>query len=208
MSRYREGLCRLCRREGTKLFLKGDRCLSAKCAIERRAYPPGQHGQRRTKLTEYAIQLREKQKARRVYGIVERQFRKTFHNAERKTGITGEVFLQLLERRLDSALYRLGFAVNRRQARQIAGHGHIFVNGKKVTIPSFVVKKGDVIEAGPKSKKLKHFTDVLERRAQLKLPSWLSIAEGELKGTVLDDPKPEDIGIPVRESMIVEFYSK
>ncbi len=208
MSRYREGLCRLCRREGTKLFLKGDRCLTEKCAIERRAYAPGQHGQRRTKLTEYAIQLREKQKARRIYGVVERQFRKTFHNAERRKGITGELFLQFLERRLDSVLYRLGFAVNRRQGRQLAGHGHILVNGKKVTIPSFVVKKGDVIEVSVKSKKMKHFTDVLERRAQLKLPSWLSIAEGELKGTVLDDPKPEDVAIPVRESMIVEFYSK
>lgn len=208
MSRYREGLCRLCRREGTKLFLKGDRCLTEKCAIERRAYAPGQHGQRRTKLTEYAIQLREKQKARRVYGMVERQFRKTFHNAERRTGITGEIFLQLLERRLDSVLYRLGFAVNRRQGRQLVGHGHILVKGRKVTIPSFVVKKGDVIEVASRSRKLKHFTDVLERRAQLKLPSWLSIAEGELKGTVLDDPKAEDIAIPVRESMVVEFYSK
>lgn len=208
MARYREGVCRLCRRENTKLFLKGDRCITEKCAIERRTYPPGQHGQKRAKVTEFGIQLREKQKARRIYGILERQFRKTFHGAERRTGITGEIFLQLLERRLDNAIYRIGMAVNRRQARQLVGHGHFMVNGKPVNLPSYVVKKGDVIEVAPRSKKMKHFAGMLERRAQLRLPSWLTVTEGELKASVTDDPKPDDIQLPVREQLIVEFYSK
>ncbi|MBI5179564.1 MAG: 30S ribosomal protein S4 [Nitrospinae bacterium] len=208
MARYRDSVCRLCRRENTKLFLKGERCMTAKCAIERRAYAPGQHGQRRGKMTEYGIQLREKQKARRIYGILERQFRKTFHNAERKKGITGEIFLQLLERRLDNTIYRLGFASNRVQARQLVGHRHITVNGKLVNLPSFTVRKGDVIEVAAKSKKMKHFVELLEKRAAITLPAWLSITEGELKGQVLDDPKPEDSRVPVREQLIVEFYSK
>lgn len=208
MARYREAVCRLCRRENTKLFLKGDRCITAKCALERRAYPPGQHGQRRTKVTEYGIQLREKQKARRIYGVLERQFRKIFHNAEKSKGITGEVFIQLLERRLDNTVYRLGFAANRIQGRQVVAHKHVMVNGRVVNIPSFVVKKGDVIEVAPKSKTKKHFVSMMEKRATVQPPHWLSLTEGEFKGQVIDDPKAEEVRLPVREQLIVEFYSK
>ncbi len=210
MARYRGAVCRLCRREGTKLFLKAQRCVTSNCSIDRRNYIPGVHGQnrRKPKVTEYGIQLREKQKARRIYGILEKQFRNTFKKAERKKGITGEVFIQLLERRLDNVVYRLGFAANRNQARQFVGHRHFLVNGKMVNIPSFQVKKGDVIEVSPRSKKLKLFVERLEKRAELKLPSWLSIAEGELKGETIDDPRLEDIAIPVKENLIVEFYSK
>ena len=208
MARYREAVCRLCRRENTKLFLKGERCITAKCAIERRAYPPGQHGQRRSKVTEYGIQLREKQKTRRIYGVLERQFRKIFHNAERAKGITGEVFIQLLERRLDNAVYRLGFASNRIQGRQIVAHRHVMVNGRVVNIPSFVVKKGDVIEVAPKSRANKHFVAMMEKRANVAPPHWLSLTAGEFKGQVIDDPKAADVGLPVREQLIVEFYSK
>lgn len=208
MARYRDAVCRLCRRENTKLFLKGDRCITSKCAVERRTYAPGQHGQRRSKVTEYGIQLREKQKTRRIYGILERQFRKIFHNAERTKGITGEVFIQLLERRLDNAVYRLGFASNRIQGRQIVAHRHVMVNGRAVNIPSFVVKKGDVIEVAPKSRANKHFVSMMEKRANVAPPHWLSLTEGELKGQVIDDPKAADVGLPVREQLIVEFYSK
>ena len=208
MARYRDAVCRLCRREMTKLFLKGDRCVTAKCALERRAYAPGQHGQRRTKVTEYGIQLREKQKTRRIYGVLERQFRKIFHNAEKAKGITGEVFIQLLERRLDNTVYRLGFASNRVQGRQIVGHRHILVNGKVVNLPSYVVKKGEVIEVAPKSKSKAHFVSMLEKRATITPPHWLSLVEGELKGQVIDDPKAEEARLPVREQLIVEFYSK
>jgi small subunit ribosomal protein S4 len=208
VARYREAVCRLCRRENTKLFLKGDRCITAKCAIERRAYPPGQHGQRRGKVTEYGIQLREKQKTRRIYGVLERQFRKIFHNAERTKGITGEVFIQLLERRLDNTAYRLGFASNRIQARQIVAHKHVMVNGRIVNLPSFTVKKGDVIEVAPKSKAKKHFVSMMEKRATVQPPHWLSLTEGEFKGQVIDDPKAEEVRLPVREQLIVEFYSK
>ncbi|MBI3793349.1 MAG: 30S ribosomal protein S4 [Nitrospinae bacterium] len=208
MARYRDAVCRLCRREMTKLFLKGDRCITAKCAIERRAYAPGQHGQRRTKVTEYGIQLREKQKMRRIYGLLERQFRNTFRAAAKAKGVTGDNFIQLLERRLDNAVYRLGLASNRIQGRQIVGHRHIMVNGKIVNLPSYVLKKGDVVEVAPKSKANKHFASMLEKRASITPPHWLSITEGELKGQVIDDPKPEETRLPVREQLIVEFYSK
>jgi len=209
VARYRGSVCRLCRREGTKLFLKGERCITAKCAVDKRNYGPGQHGQRRrVKVTEYGIQLREKQKARRIYGLLEKQFRNTFERAERKKGITGELFLQMLEKRLDNVVFRLGFAANRRQSRQLVGHNHFLVNGKKVNLPSFQVKKGDVIEIAPHSKKSKLFVERLEKRAELVLPSWLTVMEGELKGEVVDDPKHEDIAIPVKEQLIVEFYSK
>ncbi len=208
MARYRDSLCRLCRREMTKLYLKGERCTTSKCAIDRKFYPPGQHGQRRQKIKEYGIQLREKQKARRIYGLMERQFRNTFEMAERKKGITGEVFLQLLEKRLDSVVSRLGFAVNRRQARQLVSHRHFRVNGKRLNIPSYQVKKGDVIEVAPKSVKMKIFADMLEKRASMTIPSWLSVAEKELKGEMIDEPGLEDIKIPVKEQLIVEFYSK
>ncbi len=210
MARYRGAVCRLCRREGTKLFLKAQRCVTNNCSIDRRNYIPGVHGQnrRKPKVTEYGIQLREKQKARRIYGILEKQFRNTFKKAERKKGITGEIFIQLLERRLDNVVYRLGFAANRNQARQLVSHRHFMVNGRMVNFPSFQVKKGDVIEVSSKSKKLKLFAERLEKRAELKLPSWLSVTEGELKGATIDDPRLEDIAIPVKENLIVEFYSK
>lgn len=210
MAVYHGSVCRLCRREGTKLFLKGERCLSTRCAIERRSYPPGLHGQGRRpkKPTEYGLQLREKQKARRIYGLLEKQFRNTFHKAVRKKGITGEVFLQLLEKRLDNVIYRLGFAVNRRQSRQLVGHKHIMVNGKMLNFPSYVVCKGDVIEVAGKSRKLPNFVERMENRGKLALPSWLSVTEGELKGAVIDDPKTEDIALPVNEQLIVEYYSK
>ncbi|MDH5542237.1 MAG: 30S ribosomal protein S4 [Nitrospinota bacterium] len=210
MARYTGPACRLCRREGTKLFLKGDRCVTAKCSIDRKNYFPGQHGPnaRRKKETEYGIQLREKQKARRIYGLLERQFKNTFQKAQKKDGITGEVFLQMLEKRLDNVIYRLGFATSRQQARQFVGHNHVAVNGKKINLPSYMVKKGDVIEVRKKSLKKKLFTETVDRRSKLPLVSWLSWAEGELKGTVLDEPKIEDFGLPVKEQLIVEFYSK
>lgn len=210
MARYRGSVCRLCRREATKLFLKGERCMTNRCAIERRAYAPGMHGQGRRpkKPTEYGLQLREKQKARRIYGILEKQFRNTFEKAERKKGITGEIFLQLLEKRLDNVVFRLGFAETRRQSRQLVGHRHFLVNGKRLNLPSYMVRKGDVIEVVETSRKIPVFVERLEKRDALTLPSWLSISEGELKGQITDDPKPEDITIPVNEQLIVEFYSK
>lgn len=210
MARYRGSVCRLCRRESIKLFLKGERCFTSRCAIERRNYAPGMHGQgkRPRKPTEYRLQLREKQKARRIYGILEKQFRNTFEKAERKKGITGEVFLQLLEKRLDNVVFRLGFTANRRQSRQLVGHRHFLVNGKMLNLPSYQVRKGDVIEVAERSRKIPAFEERLEKRAELTLPSWLSISEGELKGQVTDDPKPADISIPVNEQLIVEFYSK
>lgn len=210
MARYRGSVCRLCRREATKLFLKGERCMTNRCAIERRAYAPGMHGQGRRpkKPTEYGLQLREKQKARRIYGILEKQFRNTFEKAERKKGITGEIFLQLLEKRLDNVVFRLGFAETRRQSRQLVGHRHFLVNGKRLNLPSYMVRKGDVIEVAETSRKIPVFVGRLEKRDALTLPSWLSISEGELKGQITDDPKPEDVAIPVNEQLIVEFYSK
>lgn len=210
MARYRGSVCRLCRREATKLFLKGERCMTNRCAIERRAYAPGMHGQGRRpkKPTEYGLQLREKQKARRIYGILEKQFRNTFEKAERKKGITGEIFLQLLEKRLDNVVFRLGFAETRRQSRQLVGHRHFLVNGKRLNLPSYMVRKGDVIEVVETSRKIPVFVERLEKRDALTLPSWLSISEGELKGQITDDPKPEDVTIPVNEQLIVEFYSK
>jgi len=209
MATYRGSVCRLCRRENTKLFLKGERCLSAKCAIERRAYPPGMHGlSRRRKVSEFGIQLREKQKTRRYYGLMERQFHNTFKKAAKKVGITGEIFLQMLETRLDNVVHHLGFASSRRQARQLVSHGHFTVNGKRVDLPSFQVKKGDVIEVHPASRKKKIFEKVIEKRAKLSPVSWLAWAEGALKGEVLDVPRSEDIKIPVEEHLIVEFYSK
>lgn len=208
MARYRDSLCKLCRRELTKLYLKGERCTTNKCAIDRRNYLPGMHGQKRQKIKEYGIQLREKQKARRIYGIMEKQFKNTFKRAERKKGITGEIFLQLLELRLDNVVARLGFGANRRQARQLISHKHFLVNGKMMNLPSYQVKKGDTIEISTKSKKRKNFIETLKKQAALEIPSWLSVTENELKGQVIDEPKLEDIKIPVKEQLIVEFYSK
>ncbi|MEX2146800.1 MAG: 30S ribosomal protein S4 [Candidatus Rokuibacteriota bacterium] len=207
MARYREAKCRLCRREGMKLFLKGTRCFTDKCAIERRNYPPGQHGLQRGKLTPYGVQLREKQKCKRIYGVLESQFRKYFQWAEREKGVTGENLLRLLELRLDNVVHRLGFATSRRESRQMVAHGHFQVNGRKVSIPSLLVKVGDVVALRPNSKQGPRLEDNLGGgRAQT--PQWLDLDVEGKKGTVRSLPLREDIQIPVAEQLIVELYSK
>jgi small subunit ribosomal protein S4 len=207
MARYRDAKCRLCRREGMKLFLKGARCFTDKCAIERRNYPPGQHGLNRGKLTPFGVQLREKQKAKRIYGVIEDQFRKYFELAEREKGVTGENLLRLLECRLDNVVHRLGFAASRRESRQMVAHGHFQVNGRKVSIPSFLAKVGDVIELRPNSKLGPRIDDNLNAgRGQL--PQWLELDANAKRGAVRSLPLREDIQIPVSEQLIVELYSK
>jgi len=207
MARYREAKCRLCRREGMKLFLKGARCFTDKCAIERRNYPPGQHGLNRGKLTPYGVQLREKQKCKRIYGVLESQFRKYFQWAEREKGVTGENLLRLLELRMDNVVHRLGFATSRRESRQMVAHGHFQVNGRKVSIPSLLVKVGDVVQLRPNSKQAARIEDNLAGgRAQT--PQWLELDVEGKKGTVRSLPLREDIQIPVAEQLIVELYSK
>ncbi len=207
MARYHDAKCRLCRREGMKLFLKGARCFTDKCAIERRNYPPGQHGLNRGKLTQFGIQLREKQKAKRIYGVVEGQFRRYFHEAEREKGVTGENLLKLLECRLDNVVYRLGFAASRRESRQMVAHGHYQVNGRKVSVPSFLVSVGDVVQLRSSSKLAARVDDNLNAgRGQV--PQWLTLDPNERKGTVRSLPLREDIQIPVSEQLIVELYSK
>ncbi|MCD6451192.1 MAG: 30S ribosomal protein S4 [Acidobacteria bacterium] len=209
MARYRGAVCRLCRREGTKLFLKGERCFSDKCALEKRPYPPGEHGRaRRLRIIGYGLQLREKQKVRRIYGVLERQFRIYFKKAERKRGITGENLLSLLERRLDNVVFRLGFASSRPQARQMVRHGHIEVNGKKVDIPSYLVKKGDTIAVREKSKKLEAITQAMQLTQNRPVPKWLEVDYDNLVGKVVEYPSREDIDFPVQEQLIVELYSK
>ncbi len=208
MARYREALCRLCRREGEKLFLKGDRCFTEKCSVERRKYPPGQHGQRRTKLSDYAIQLREKQKVRNTYGLMEKQFRRYFEWADRSRGVTGEVLLQFLERRLDNVVYRMGFADNRRQARQYVSHGNIKLNGKQTDIASCIVKPGDVIEMSESAKKVEAVAKSMEKATHRGLPNWVELDAKEFKGKFLHIPTREEIGLPVHEQYIVELYSK
>jgi small subunit ribosomal protein S4 len=207
MARYRDAKCRLCRREGMKLFLKGARCFTDKCAIERRNYPPGQHGLNRGKLTAYGVQLREKQKAKRIYGVLESQFRGYFEFAERQKGATGENLLKLLELRLDNVVYRLGFAASRREARQMVGHGHFQVNGRKVTVPSYLVKTGEVIQLRPTSKHAPRVDDNLNAgRGQI--PPWLEVEPEARRGTVRSVPLRDDIQIQVSEQLIVELYSK
>jgi len=208
MARYTGALCRLCRRESEKLFLKGDRCFTDKCAVERRKYPPGQHGQRRRKLSDYAIQLREKQKAKEIYNILERQFKRYFHIAERMKGMTGENLLQLLERRLDNVVYRLGFASNRRQARQLVTHGHFTVNDRRVNIPSYLVRPGDVISPKKSSKKLDVIQESISKAEHRGFPSWLEIDVENLRGKVLHLPSREEMALPIQEQLIVELYSK
>lgn len=208
MARYREAVCRICRREGLKLFLKGDRCYTEKCAFERRGYAPGQHGQRRGKPTEYSIRLREKQKAKRIYGLLEGQFKGYFERAERQKGITGENLLCLLERRLDNVVFRLGFAESRDEARQLVRHGHFTVNGKKVDIPSFLVSPGDLIELKEKSRKNIKINASLEGVSRRVIPPWLELKREEYKGVVRDKPKREEITLPLQEQLIVELYSK
>jgi small subunit ribosomal protein S4 len=207
MARYRDAKCRLCRREGLKLFLKGARCFTDKCAIERRNYPPGQHGLNRGKLTAFGIQLREKQKAKRIYGVLESQFRRYFQAAEREKGITGENLLRQLELRLDNVVYRLGFAASRREARLMVAHGHFQVNGRKVSVPSYLVRVGDVVQLRPTSKLGPRLEDNANAgRGQV--PPWLELDLGERKGVVRGLPLREDIQIQVAEQLIVELYSK
>lgn len=206
MSRYTDSNCRLCRREGQKLFLKGDRCYSGKCAIDRRSYAPGQHGQGRSKISDYGLQLREKQKAKRFYGLQETQFRNLFDKAARKQGITGENLLILLETRLDNVVFRLGFASSRKEARQLVNHGHFQVNGKKVNIPSYTVKPGDVIKVKEKSTNSPKFKEVKEM--SITVPAWVSVDVEKLEGKVLSVPTRAEIDTPVAEHLIVELYSK
>jgi small subunit ribosomal protein S4 len=201
-------VCRLCRRERMKLFLKGTRCESPKCAIERRPYPPGQHGRGRIKESEYLIQLREKQKARRIYGVRERQFRRYYHQATRAKGVTGTRLLQLLETRLDNVVYRGGLAMSRPQALQFVSHGHFQVNGQKVDVPSFRVKPGAVVEVRERSRSVGRIVEAAAYAAGRNIPDWLSLEAGELRIRVLDEPAREMIDVPVQEQMIVELYSK
>ena len=210
MARYREAKCRLCRREGMKLFLKGDRCFKDTCAIEKRNYPPGQHGRdRRPKTIGYGLQLREKQKVRRIYGILERQFANYFGKAEKKRGITGETLLVNLETRLDSVVLRLGFANSRDQARQLVSHGNIRVNGRKVDVPSIAVKPGDVITLREKTRKVQQIQDAVATiGGRGGVPAWLELDAENLKGTVVALPKRADLQMPIDEQLIVELYSK
>ena len=208
MARYTESVCRICRREGQKLFLKGDRCYTDKCAIGRRAYAPGQHGQSRRKLSEYGTQLREKQKVRKAYGILEGQFRHYFELANKKQGVTGENLLQLIERRLDNVVYRLGLAVSRPEARQLVRHGHFTVNGKKVNVPSYLVKVGDVIAIKEESKSSEKIKNVIEITASRIVPKWLDLDNNTLTGKVVAVAEREDIDLPLEEHLIVELYSK
>jgi small subunit ribosomal protein S4 len=207
LARYRAAACRQCRREGIKLFLKGARCFTEKCAIERRNYPPGQHGLSRSKLTNYGVQLREKQKAKNIYGVLESQFRRYFHMAERERGVTGENLFKLLERRLDNVVFRLGMAASRREARQMVAHGHFQVRGRKVTIPSYIVKVGDVVELRAASKMQERVADNLNAGRSM-VPPWLELDATQRKGLVRGFPVREDIQIPVQEQLIVELYSK
>jgi len=208
VARYSDPVCRLCRREGMKLFLKGDRCFKDKCAIERRNYAPGQHGRRRSKVLGYGLQLREKQKVKRIYGLLEKQFRLYFKRADQKVGITGENLLRQLELRLDNVVYSLGFAASRPQARQLVRHGHIEVNGKKLNIPSYQVRKGDVIQVREKSRKNDQIRQAVETASGRGIPSWLALNAEEFRGSVNDQPKRDDIRLPIQEQLIVELYSK
>lgn len=207
MAKYTESDCRLCRREGTKLFLKGDRCYSAKCALVKRPTPPGQHGAGRKKVSEYGLQLREKQKTKRLYGLLEKQFSRTYVKAERMKGATGENMLVLLERRLDNVVYKLGLGSSRSQARQVVNHGHITVNGKCVNIPSYVVKAGDVI-AVKESRKSNTYFKQLQETKKLNLPKWLEFDIEKLEGKVLQLPERADVEVEIAENMIVELYSR
>jgi small subunit ribosomal protein S4 len=209
MAVYHDARCRLCRREGAKLFLKGTRCFTDKCAIERRNYPPGEHGKgRRVKETNYGQQLREKQKARRIYGMMERQFRHFFTKSTESRGVTGEVLLQMLERRMDNVVYRLGFAPSHHAARQLVRHGHFQVNGRKVNIPSYQVGAGDQVTLREKSRKLAVVLSTLESRKGQDVPEWLSVDADALTGRVLSIPTRGSISTPINEQLIVEFYSK
>jgi len=208
MARDTSAQCKKCRREGLKLYLKGDRCYTTKCGIERRSYAPGQHGQRRKKISEYGLQLREKQKAKRFYGVLERQFANYYDRATRQPGVTGENLLRLLERRLDNVVYRLGLAASRAEARQLVRHGHFAVNGRKTNIPSFLVRVGDEISVKERSKESPRFKELMERAAEKTPPAWLEYDAEEAKGRVLALPTRDQIDAPVEEHLIVELYSK
>ena len=208
MARYTGAVCKLCRREGKKLFLKGDRCYTGKCAFERRSYAPGQHGQGRKKTSEYGLQLRAKQQARRYYGIQEGQFHKYFLMAERKQGMTGENLLRICESRLDNVAYLLGWASSRAEARQLTTHGHYLVNGKKVDIPSYLLKAGDVVSIREKSRDSEKIKAVLEAKASRPVPEWLDKNGDDLTAKIVKLPDREQIEVPVEEHLIVEFYSK
>ncbi|OWZ84462.1 30S ribosomal protein S4 [Natranaerobius trueperi] len=209
MARYQGPVCRLCRREGSKLFLKGERCHTDKCAIDRKSYVPGQHGPtRRGKQSEYGMQLREKQKARRIYGVLENQFRKYFKEADRKKGITGETLLQLLETRLDNVVYRVGFASSRDEARQLVNHGHIIVNGRRVDVSSFEVKPGDEITIREKSRNIPRVQELKELAEGHKVPEWLEADHENYSAKMVRVPAREEIDVPVEEHLIVELYSR
>ena len=208
MARYTDSVCRLCRRENLKLFLKGERCYTDKCAIERRNYPPGQHGQGRPKFSEYSIQLREKQKVKRIYGLLEKQFRRTFSEANRTRGITGETLLILLERRLDNVAYRLGFASSRAEARTLVRHGHILVNGRKTNIPSYSVRAGDVIAVKEQSRQLGRVLAAMEGAQRRGIPDWAEVDRDAVSGRIKILPSRSDVTMPINEKLIVELYSK
>jgi len=208
MARYIGPVCKLCRRENLKLFLKGDRCYTDKCSFDRRPYPPGQHGQRRIKFTEYGVRLREKQKVRRIYGVLERQFRKYFAEADRVKGVTGEQLLGLLERRLDSACYRIGFAATRSEARQLVRHKHVLVNGRIVNVPSYNVRPGDKITIHEASRAHKRVVTALEGVDRRGVPQWLELDKGAFTATIKTVPNREEITLPIQEQLIVEFYSR
>jgi len=208
MARYRGSVCRLCRREGSKLFLKGDRCFSEKCSVDRRAYPPGVHGQGRTRFSDFGVQLREKQKVKRMYGLLEKQFRQTFDRASSMKGRSGENLLILLERRLDNVVFRMGYATSRSEARQLVRHGHFRVNGRRVSTPSMLVKPGWAIGLRERSKKVERITAALEALEGRSVPQWLEIDKESMEGTVKQLPVREDISLPVDEQLIVELYSR
>jgi len=208
MARYNGSVSRLCRREGTKLFLKGDRCFSEKCAVDRRGYPPGQHGQARPRFSDYGMQLREKQKVKRMYGMLEAQFEKTMEQANRMKGRTGENLLSLLERRLDNVIFRLGFATSRAEARQLVLHGHFQVNGRKAAIPSMLVKPGMVIVLRESSRQITRIVGALETLERRSVPSWLEIDKDNCAGVVKAMPVREEITLPIQEQLIVELYSR
>ena len=209
MARYTGSVCRLCRRENLKLFLKGDRCYSDKCAFDRRSYPPGQHGQRRgRKISDYGIQLREKQKVKRMYGLSEKQFHLFFQRADKQKGITGTNLLVIIERRLDNIVYRMGFVNSRTQGRHFVRHNHFLVNGQKVNIPSYLVKIGDVIEVQEKSRKIQALEDALDAVVRRGIPQWLDLEKEDMKGAISAFPVREDLTMPIQEQLIVELYSK
>ena len=209
MARYTESSCRLCRRENLKLFLKGDRCYGEKCAFERRQYPPGQHGQKRGgKFSDYRSQLREKQKVKRIYGVLEKQFRQFYARADKQKGITGVNLLTLLECRLDNIIYRMGFASSRKQARQLVRHSHYLVNNKKITIPSYQVKVGDKIRVRDESRKIKTISEAMETLVRRGIPNWMEIDKENFEGTLKTLPNREDLTMPIQEQLIVELYSK